>query len=235
MSFRDWLSDVFHFVEAEDFNDQSRRMDILKQDNNHLKYERECVERMYSRVPFLLNLNNATIKASAKDKNNDYVFLCFGKDGKDSFLFLLNHQILKDCAGNGYTSYPYIEWNATNTQNKIEIIRFYCNVGYQCSETELYSCENKGYGTILFNQFLNVAKEQYGSNSCKVWGMLSDVDAKTEKTKQRRNNFYRNKGFQMNFRDEEEKNGIFSAQLSDLWNLMEEKLSSFSNNMSIEK
>ena len=154
--------------------------------------------------PQILELSNADKFKIEKDKNNVPFYICkVNEPRKSDYTFFIISPETVSPHQRGHRSFPYIE--AEFKDDTVEII-----------ELHSYEFENRGFATALLKTVLIEAALKYQNKPCTVKGSLSFVDAETEERKNHRNEFYRNKGFKINFWNDDEKNGSFRAKLSDL-------------------
>lgn len=121
----------------------------------------------------------------------------------DLNIFVLSKEIRPSRISERYVDMPYLQ--ARFDGPHIVIDEIHC-------DHRGYEYENKGYATMMIDALKEIAKR---SNCVSISGKLSPVDAKSEKQKQKRNEFYKYNGFTLEFDDEESKSGRFFFNLGE--------------------
>lgn len=181
---------------------------------NHIN-EKEDKQRFFQTLVSKLEGTGAAIHAIKQNKKGIDTYVCVidrrspevdcrtndAYMSGDVDLFVLNEDIYPSRIAMKYNDVPYLQAEFHGTDVKI------CELH---SDVDGERYENCGYGTMLVEALIAIAKKS-GCNY--VHGMLSNVDAQTEDAKNKRNGFYRKRGFTLKFCDEEEKDGGLSMTL----------------------
>ncbi len=137
-----------------------------------------------------LNGTKAIVYSIRSDKHGNDTFICVQDNRKFNISFLrfegsLNIFILSSIIApqhrpEKYKDMPYLESRFVG--EKIELYELHSDI----IEEEY---ENRGYATMMLDTLLEIARK---SNCTLITGHLTQEDAKTEKQKNKRNNFYKN-------------------------------------------
>ncbi len=182
--------------------------------NQKLKQEIQSLNELLSALQAKFRNPKTVLYDVVKDRNNNDSYIMMRDkvpqidDGgavhqKGSvILFVLSISIHSNNSSECYTDIPYLD--ARFDKGVCIIDELHCT-------TNSRSYENMGYGTMLVEAITTLSR-QFGC-TC-ITGKLSGVDAKTEKEKQKRNEFYRHRGFELCFDDASQKTGSFRKQLT---------------------
>lgn len=205
---------MFKIIKKDSYDTLKIYEDLYnKLHNKHLILEsqlRDSNHVLQSLKNKLSNKNTTIIYIGEdKEKNPSYVLLrdersnSFEKNRGEIKLFVISPIIFPSSNPNRFNDMPYLQ--ASFFDEYIRIDEFHS----KCID---YDYRYKGYGTMLLTQLIEIAKD---SNIKYIKGKLSDVDAKLEEDKINRNNFYKSKGFTLEFDDETEKSGSIYFALCD--------------------
>ena len=183
------------------------------------KYDEKCQERfllkqhwdkqqrLISNLTRILKNNKATIYDIQPNRYGITTYICL-KDNRDNngnkelSIFVINSEIDPTKKNNGHREMPYLDTNFS--ENQINLLELHCDMN-----NGLY--EKQGYATMMLNALKQIAKE---SDRHVIKGRLYEGDARTEKEKKNRNDFYINYGFSVEFKKETCESGSFQLALS---------------------
>ncbi len=153
-----------------------------------------------------LEETGATVFSVKQNKNEIKTFICV-IDRRDNDLngsldiFVINSEIETRKEVGKYNDMPYLQ--AYFNAETVTLQELHCDI-----IDRLY--EDQGYATMMVDTLEQLTK---ASNRCVISGSLDEKDAQTEEKKQKRNNFYINHGFSIEFDDETCKCGSFKKML----------------------
>lgn len=157
-------------------------------------------------------------KKEAERKNPEIDFPDKQRELGGICLYALSREITKNDNSimiSEYNKYPFLDATFSIKGNVITI--FINNLHSRCSNNDY---RGNGYGTLLLNCLLEILElnplYSFLDISIIIEGDLSENDIECDKDIEIRNSFYRNKGFDLDFTTEDEKNGTFKADFIDL-------------------
>lgn len=199
--------DLWQFIE-NDYDKKCNQCHVLKN-------EKEDAQKFLETLASKLEGTGATVCAIKQNKEGTNTFVCViderkpeenYRDGKiylsgNVNIFVLNQNIYPTQIPGKYNDMPFLE--ASFHGPDVKMIELHSDI-----RGDYY--ENHGYGTMLVDALVAIARKADCDN---IHGMLSDVDAQTEIAKEKRNGFYRKRGFTLRFNDATEKDGSVILKL----------------------
>lgn len=160
-------------------------------------------------------------KREAELKNPGIIFPDKERELGDICLYALSRDMTENDDSimiHEFKKYPFLDASLSIKGNLITV--FINNLHSRCSNNDF---RENGYGTLLINCLLEILESNplysfLGINII-IKGDLSKEDIECEQDIEIRNSFYRNKGFNLDFKTKDEKNGTFDANLIDLINV----------------
>lgn len=183
--------------------------DNITDENQNLKTEIEIEREPLIYLQSLLDTQNSVIFSIKKDKNNYTSYVCVQGALKPEMhlqtesiifngpliIFVISSFIIQQVSPTIYSNLPYL--NASFRNGNITIEDLHCDI-----KGDMF--ENKGYGTMMVDTLVQIASK---CNSSSITGQLSSVDACTPEKKEKRNSFYKKRGFTLLFDDDAQENG----------------------------
>ena len=218
MSIRNLFKTLFHFRDEEDY-DEIVNVNIKHiNERNEFKDRLKLYEEFEKNLPKIMSRNNSSLIDALVSKNGELVYILYNKVGK--CIFILSPYIIHEATDHAINHFPHLFYAFDKEKNRISIIELHSDSGGRDFQTGLHFHENRGYGTILLKALINLAIQKGFDKNSEVTGMLSDVDAKDEKEKRRRNMFYHKRGFDVK-PDLDADNGTVSSTIEQIDNILE--------------
>ena len=201
--------------ELESLNHIASEFNEIVKENQQLKSKVDDLNELQLKLKRKLQGTGAVVYDMQIDKEGNMSYVCvqdkriyqYDKDRNTVFckgdvnIFVLSPYVFPSKRDGKFTDMPFLR--AEFSSDHVEIVELH-------SDTDGDFCENKGYGTMMVNALIRIAKE---SDCSLITGSLSSVDAETPEAKEKRNGFYKKRGFELSFSDETESSGSIRMRL----------------------
>lgn len=193
MFIRNLFKTLFHFVDEEDYDGMIKANEILIKEKNETDSCLAVYRKFEERPPKIMHYNKAVLINVQISKNRELLHILH--DERDKCIFILSPYIIDKTSQDAITQFPYLEFAFNKDSNHIKIRELHSDSGWSNFQTGLYDHEDRVYGAALLEALISLAIQNGFDKNSEVTGMLSNVDARDEKKKRRRNIFYYKRGF----------------------------------------
>jgi hypothetical protein len=193
MFIKELFKSLFHFVDEEDYDEMIKVNETLIKEKNETASCLAVYRKFEERLPKIMRYNKAILIDVQISKNGELLHILH--DERSKYIFILSPYIIDNTSREAVTQFPYLRYVFDKDSCHIKIEELHSNSGWYNSQTGLYVHEDRGYGTALLKALISLAIQNGFDRNSEVTGMLSNVDARDEKKKRRRNMFYYKRGF----------------------------------------
>ncbi len=197
------LNKILHYIHSITYKNEYIALDRI---HEQLKREYNLQQALLNNLTFKLKGTGATIFDIKRDRFERTSYVCIvdkldGENKGEMVIFIMSELIVPNHEPCKRDDMPHLI--ASFSSDEVEIQELHCEM-----LNGLY--EKQGYGTMLIDTIKDIATKH---NLTRIHGSLTERDAKTEEEKNNRNNFYKHRGFQLYFSDNECKEGTFELHL----------------------